>query len=968
MRKEFIIFFIGIICLIGLIVFTDVDETIINTFQSTSETFRGPIEPAWRQGNAPTVYWKFNETNMFSNATDEMHLFNLTNQAEEASILPGILGNASNFTGAANSHYKNVSNGLLNIHNNNFTIVFWINYSSTDTLSIMGGSSDGTWTNGKGAWLISSQDTPKVIQFVEKDAAGTCKTSADIADDKWHRIVFTRNSTATGGMKVYVDGELNNTCTMNYALRNEHFFLGNAPSDAEFIGLLDDVAIYNGTYWNATDVENDWNSGAGLELDRVDDTINVTFVNPADDKNSTVHELNLSCNSTAKGNLILGNSSILVYDNVGTLVNWSSKHISGINNITNHSIFLPVGDYNWSCVTNATDNINTTHTGNRTLHIHVPELDVTPILSNPNNSYSTGNTSIEFTANFSVNHGNITNGTLYVWNPDNSLFGINESNMSNGVNQTTANITGLAVGTGYQWNFFGCVANATTHVCDFATTNRTFNVEVSADWTFGLLNITETQNQTFLANITIPEATDEINRAYLWYNGTRYLATQSAISSTAYHLSVEIDTPFASTQNSTANTTLEDVPYFWQIVYSGDTPAQNTSTQYQNITPIVLTECNNTYNIGALNFTLRDEEYDFLEINGSFKGTFNYWLGGGDYYKNYSFGNVSSNMSKWEFCISNLENHTLDATLEYSALDRVTRYYYYDDATIYDTDTETNLYLLRLTNSTSFILDAEDENSLPLKEVIIRVQRYYPETGTYELIEMSKTDLDGRGVGHLIEENVDYRFLIEEDGTITLTTAPQKALCISTPCIIYLDKESSLDDIWSIMEGDKNIVYSYSYNQSNKIARFEYVDISGATERVRMMVTVTHLGRVDETPCDTMINSSSGTITCNLSAYSDGQAWVRVYNSKSPFTALFGTTEDIQQFADTFGITGQILGAFIMMGIALVGLFTPIVSVILMPFGLVINKWFGLIEIPPSIVIYFIVLTIVLAIHLIKRK
>jgi len=134
---------------------------------------------------------------------------------------------------------------------------------------------------------------------------------------------------------------------------------------------------------------------------------------------------------------------------------------------------------------------------------------------------------------------------------------------------------------------------------------------------------------------------------------------------------------------------------------------------------------------------------------------------------------------------------------------------------------------------------------------------------------------------------------------------------------------------------------------------------------IQLHVLVYRPGRIDETACDETNTGSSGTITCNLTGYT-GQALIRVYTSKSPSSPFFAQWEYIVAFADSFGITGQIVGAFIMIAVAMVGLATPTVSIVLMPIALIFIAAFGLISIPMAIIIYFIVLAIIILIQIRK--
>lgn len=70
----------------------------------------------------------------------------------------------------------------------------------------------------------------------------------DLADDRWHHLVFTFSDAAVGGSKVYLDGLPVMTLTYNIWFFTEDFVAGNGSDYSNvqaFAGQIDHVKIYN---------------------------------------------------------------------------------------------------------------------------------------------------------------------------------------------------------------------------------------------------------------------------------------------------------------------------------------------------------------------------------------------------------------------------------------------------------------------------------------------------------------------------------------------------------------------------------------------------------------------------------------------------------------------------------------------------------------------------------------------------
>jgi hypothetical protein len=146
----------------------------------------------------------------------------------------------------------------------------------------------------------------------------------------------------------------------------------------------------------------------------------------------------------------------------------------------------------------------------------------------------------------------------------------------------------------------------------------------------------------------------------LVYNGTSYTSTVTNTGGYNYSLINYLDIPLVSKATDTKN-------LYWSVnYYDGSTTSSYTTTPTtQSVKAITLNYCNSSLNGVYMNFTAVNES-DPTQAVRPFKivGTFNYWLGTKNSYKNLSITNTTSNNTA--LCFSANEKPLyLDANIEY---------------------------------------------------------------------------------------------------------------------------------------------------------------------------------------------------------------------------------------------------------------------------------------------------------------
>jgi len=846
---------------------------------------------AWWQGAIPTFYWKLNEPSgdFRYNASDEMEVRNLTN-SNAATFVTGKLYNAVEFNGTLNRGLHNQSDDRWDILiNGNFTILFWINTTEAGTWdAIMGGGDDESWGVDEKGWHITHQagsDVGKIKIETRDGTSAICNCSINTGE--WYRIVIVREGGGATETKIYVNGAINNTGTLGpYMLDLSYFGLGYGAgyswNENNFNGLLDDIAIYNGTIWDAADVLTDWNNGNGIELDLIS-AVNVTHHSPANLYNETeTNTIDFQCNSTVTGDvLVLGNSSILIYDNFGVRQVWQSVNIAGTYNITNHSVTLPFGVYNWSCITNATDNGNTSYSGNRTVYFSFPEFSLTTILNYPDNAINLTNSSLEFGANFSVIKGNMTNATLYIWKSDGSLFGTNFSEITAGNNETNMSISNL-VFSEYLWNVFGCGASSTNSTCGFTGSNRTFSIQTNLDAEYYETDVYETSYQPFQINITIPESSIFYD-AQLIYNQTSYTGTITDLGNDKYSIIKSIYIPQISAHIN--------ISFYWNLLY--EEFSENTTTHNQTILPLVTinitTEnCSEGF-FEAINYTFI-EELNLTSLNADIKYNFKYGVGNLSLKTNYG---ETNNTDILRVCINqSFDNYKLGyGEIEYQSTGHVSRrYYMFEGHELSNSITESYiLHDLKDADSTSFVFEIKNTFLNPYKNKYVALLRWYPQLNEYRIVEMGKTDEEGKTIMKVEVEDADYRIGVYElNGSLIKLAEAIRMACLVSPCTYSLKIIQEVIDYFGIYNIESSLVFETATN------RFVYIwnDPSQQTESMRL-ITAKETGYQEIIICNSTGSGYTGVLSCDIENYT-GVITAKAFRTSSPELIISSLTKTIR--------------------------------------------------------------------------
>jgi len=518
---------------------------------------------------------------------------------------------------------------------------------------------------------------------------------------------------------------------------------------------------------------------------------------------------------------------------------------------------------------------------------------------------------VNFNGSVTPNLGNITNATLYIWDIDGSTILNQTTNLLTGdvINSTTWNVSVSQIGN-HNWNIEGCGSNITDYVCTFALTNRTFQIQSFSEVDNIFTNyVYETSNETFGINITTISTKLSIN-SNLNYDGITYPSTVTCVNESCNIINT-IDIPLIQ------NITGENKTFYWEVfIFDGSSSIiANSSFFQQNVSGIHLEQCNATYLTKTLNFTTYDEQNLSRLSQFQFDGTFDFWIGSGTIKKNNSF---SKNISEMNLCLSPNATMKIDAIIDYDEVGNTTdytnRFYYFDTYPINNVTQHINMYLLKSASATSFILKVQDENLLPVADALIEIHKYYPGEGIYRIVQIAKTDDNGKSVGFFQTETIDYKFIIKKSGETLLETGKQKVIPEVSPFTLTFNTGTDLGEPWSSQNSISNLESSLSWDADTGFVTYSYIDSSDTFTQARLFVQEQSLANSTaySLTCNDTSSLSSSTMICNVGNES-GFYVASAYITRTGEALDLQITFQIETFSSVAGFLGLFFGWFLIL-------------------------------------------------------
>lgn len=419
---------------------------------------------------------------------------------------------------------------------------------------------------------------------------------------------------------------------------------------------------------------------------------------------------------------------------------------------------------------------------------------------------------------------------------------------------------------------------------------------------------------------------NNISYVGLVWNGTEYATTKNSFGSNwSYHNYTGLSIPQVSAITS--------VNFYWKINYTlvnTSNTTQNTLNISQKIYKIALTNC--TSGNRTLNFTIKNEEDDSIIVS-DLDAIFT--ISNNDIARNYSFS--LTNRSTYSFCISpDFENYSSNATISYGTTGYSTREYYLTDVYLTNTTQNITLYLINSSLTTDVYLIVKDSYFDAIPNVIIKILRYYIGDNEFKTIEESKTDINGYAISRLIENDINYKFILEQEGEIIYTSSAMRIVCVDIPCTKEFIITGDTEDYFYMYEGISGLTYSVDWNNATKMLSLTFNDNTGLTPTIRFPVIRDSITG-NTTICNNTLTSTAGTIYCNLTGYTDGTFFWKAGRATSPEVIFAWGSFSISELWRIFGDEGIFWSWIVTLSFGAIGFWNAGVGI-----GLVILSAIGL--------------------------
>lgn len=558
----------------------------------------------------------------------------------------------------------------------------------------------------------------------------------------------------------------------------------------------------------------------------------------------------------------------------------------------------------------------------------------TPQLILPASDFTQTNTSLFLTCDVSTDLDNDTLNFEFYSDQANPPITLIQNSTSN-----ETELTALAQGVHY-WN---CRANDQVGGNSSDTQTRNFTIDVSNIKTalFGWdLNVLETEETTFTANITYNNLLIESITAILTYNSTNFPGVIDNDGNGSKRFNVSLIAPLVAVdQNKTFNWTFTNT-YYNTTTFLNLTPSVPLQ---QKILSTALLNClggNSSHEIVAEFPVLTEPNktafgFSDMNANATFESIFNLWI---DNRTNAKELNIDvTNQSLLRICAFPTGiNWSADAEINYFASGYDQRQHYLRQEALNNTNIfNRTLFLIGNADGTPITFEVLDENDEGLQNHYIEVERKDFITSLYDLVAIGKTDSDGKSTISLEQTDAFYRFKIFNYNNLLKTTQDTQIVVTELEIPVTGATQGELRKKF----GD--IAYTLEFDNSSKMYILSFADPNSEMKQGCLRV-VEYAFNSEGVIYDECLPGSSGainfTIPDNTSSYS-----ASFYASINP-TSLIDTVYNnfTTGLAQTIGAEGVVMALLFVMTLALIGSWNPAVAVGFGVLGIIVSALMGI--------------------------
>jgi hypothetical protein len=839
-------------------------------------------------------YYKLDEVSG-TTANDEQNNDDLTNSGGNLSQ-SGILGTSYLFddTGAEKLTFPT---GKLNasFFAGNLTINMWLKpetWNSGDYVFFGGAGGDVA--------IFYNSSTKIGVNFY---TGASYVVSAPIAVGGWNMITITKENNGNG-LKIYANGTLKETIA----------FTGNPATSAGastfafrngvggYNGYIDEIGIWT-TNLSASNISALYNSGSGAYP--FGGGV-VTLNSPANASVVTNPLVTFNATATLAGGANLTNMSLWT-NSSGTWIMNNRTSKTGKTNTSTWSLTIPTGTTKWNVQACDTDGDCGFSTANYTITLDSTAPTIAINAGNGTQNY--GSLATNHTINFTATD----TGLSTCW--------INYNGTNRSVSCTSGNLAS------YSFNLQSETYSAIVYANDTAGNLKTqavswnYNIFVNNTSYSSSVYALSTQSINISGSYNYPTITS-VN-AYLNYDGVIYPMTTT----------LNAGTFSATTSFSTGS--VVGTENFNFTFYTPETGNVTSSSLSQTILSLPTLNASSTVCPAGTSpsfiFKFGDET-NLSTLNANANYIVNYGTSTTGGYLTLS-GNYT-NISNFSICMNNSSPsyYVRYGEVLYN-LDGYTQrhFYIFQNTRVTNESVNNTLYMLPSASATGFKINAISSTVIPYENYFIGLLRWYPNLNQYYVVEMGKTDNKGDTGVYVKTQDVDYRIaLYSTDGTLINMINSTRLICQEYPCLYNMIVTGEELDLTTRL----NVQADINYDSSSKTFTFTWNDPSQETSSMNFLVYKE--GITNTMICNQTTNSFTGVMTCNVSGYS-GTIKAEAFRYASPGAAIAQWVEIIGSYITDIpnaSFLGLFFGFLTVTLFALIGIYNPVIAIVLGVIGL----------------------------------
>jgi hypothetical protein len=404
----------------------------------------------------------------------------------------------------------------------------------------------------------------------------------------------------------------------------------------------------------------------------------------------------------------------------------------------------------------------------------------------------------------------------------------------------------------------------------------------------------------------------------LVYNGTNYVPSATQYGSN-YILNATVIAPATMTNTTTS--------FYYLFTINGVN--YTTSSNIQFVYPISLsTNCSGNYNL--INISNFDEQ-TLNNISGTVEYVLNLQNQNNEVasiYGNATGANIQ--LCSVQSLASSYLNYNLQ--LRYYAEDYVYKTYNIQSASVSNLPLSIPLYYMPINNGTQFKLNYVDFNYLTYPGAIIQIQRQYLGENVYRTVEIPKLDNNGKTTGTFNTNNIRYKLVVMNGGTILDTfdnVFPSCQNVILGTCELDL---RGAEVIPSSTTGD----FTYTLVKTNTSLTLTYNIPSGTPRTIEFRTAQNSRFLQNISTCTSSVFASGGTITCGYNA-TIGDSIIDTEIINSDGSHLYGTVGVSEDLSSFFMLNNYFIAFILILSLALMFVSSGVVLVLISVISLVFS-------------------------------